>query len=350
MQTVWKGSISFGLVSIPVRLVSATEERDVSFRQVHAVDGGRIRYRRVCEADGREVAYAEIAKGYELPDGDMVILDDADLAELPIASARAVDVLAFVPFSQIDPTALAKSYYAEPTGDAKPYVLLRDALEQSDRVAVVKVALRQRERLALLRPREGVLVVQTMLWPDEVRQADFAFLHDDVRVRPQEMQMASSYVEAMADGFQPSEYVDDYRRALEEVVQAKVNGREVTRPPRSSAEEGKVVDLMEALRRSVDEARQRRGGEDASAEADAGGANARSAKAVKSAKHAQATPGAAVKAAKTASSGKKSTAKKSTARPASRKQPGKESSKASGEAAGAAASKQSAASGRRRSA
>lgn len=325
MQTVWKGSISFGLVSIPVRLVSATEERDVSFRQVHAVDGGRIRYRRVCEADGREVAYAEIAKGYELPDGDMVILDDADLAELPIASAKAVDVLAFVPFSEIDPTALAKSYYAEPTGDAKPYVLLRDALEQSDRVAVVKVALRQRERLALLRPREGVLVVQTMLWPDEVRRADFGFLHDDVHVRPQEMQMASSYVEAMADGFQPSEYVDDYRRALEEVVQAKVSGREVTRPPRSSAEEGKVVDLMEALRRSVDEARQRRGGEDTSAEAPAAadGANARSTKAAKSAKSAKSAEsaksaqGAAVKAAKTASSGKKSTAKKATARPSS---------------------------------
>ncbi|HEX2362802.1 MAG TPA: Ku protein [Jiangellaceae bacterium] len=259
MQTVWKGSISFGLVSIPVRLVAATEEKDVSFRQVHAADGGRIRYKRICDNGGHEVAYADIAKGYELPDGDMVVLTDEDLADLPISSSKVVEVQAFVPFEEIDPTALSRAYYAEPSGDAKPYVLFRDALEKAGRVAVVKVALRNRERLAVLRPREGVLVVQTMLWPDEVRQPDFKFLDDDIGVRPQEMRMAESYIDAMAEEFEPTEYVDDYREALLQVVEAKVEGAEITRPPEPEADEGKVVDLMEALRRSVAEAKAQRG-------------------------------------------------------------------------------------------
>lgn len=259
MQTVWKGSISFGLVSIPIRLVAATEEKDVRFRQVHAADGGRIRYKRVCEAGGHEVAYADIAKGYELAGGEMVVLTDEDLEDLPVASSRVVEVLAFVPFSEIDPTALSRAYYAEPSADAKPYVLLRDALENSGRVAIVKVALRNRERLAVLRAREGVLIVQTMLWPDEVRKPAFDFLDDEPSVRPQEMSMAESYIDAMADEFQPEEYVDDYREALLEVVHAKVEGEEITKPAEAEPEEGKVVDLMEALRRSVDEAKKRRG-------------------------------------------------------------------------------------------
>jgi DNA end-binding protein Ku len=256
---VWKGSISFGLVSIPVRLVAATEERDVSFRQVHAADGGRIRYKRVCDNGGHEVAYADIAKGYELPGGDMVVLTDEDLADLPITSSKVVEVQAFVPFEEIDPTALSRAYYAEPSADPKPYVLFRDALEKAGRVAIVKVALRNRERLAVLRSREGVLVVQTMLWPDEVRRPDFRFLDDQVSVRPQEMRMAESYIDAMAEEFEPDDFVDEYREALLEVVQAKVAGAEITKVPEPEAEEGKVVDLMEALRRSVDEAKKQRG-------------------------------------------------------------------------------------------
>ncbi len=259
MQTVWKGSISFGLVSIPVRLVAATEEKDVRFRQVHAADGGRIRYKRVCENGGHEVAYADIAKGYELPGGDMVVLTDEDLADLPVSSSRVVEVLNFVPFADIDPTALSRAYYAEPSGDAKPYVLLRDALEQSDRVAIVKISLRSRERLAVLRAREGVLVVQTMMWPDEVRTPDFGFLDDEPTVRPQEMRMAESFIEAMADEFQPESYVDEYRTALLEVVEAKVQGAEITKAPEVEPDEGTVVDLMEALRRSVAEAKKQRG-------------------------------------------------------------------------------------------
>jgi DNA end-binding protein Ku len=189
----------------------------------------------------------------------MVVLTDEDLADLPIASSKVVEVQAFVPFEEIDPTALSRAYYAEPSADPKPYVLFRDALEKADRVAIVKVALRNRERLAVLRSREGVLVVQTMLWPDEVRRPDFRFLDDQVSVRPQEMRMAESYIDAMAEEFEPDDFVDDYREALLEVVQAKVAGAEVTKAPEPAADEGKVVDLMEALRRSVAEAKKQRG-------------------------------------------------------------------------------------------
>jgi DNA end-binding protein Ku len=264
MQTVWKGSISFGLVSIPVRLVSATEEKDVRFRQVHAADAGRIRYKRVCEAGGHEVAYADIAKGYELDTGEMVVLTDEDLDDLPVSSGRVVDVVAFVPFAQIDPTGLSRAYYVEPSSDAKPYVLLRDALEKTDRVALVKISLRNRERLAVVRTREGVLILQTMLWPDEIRQPAFDFLEDEPTVRPQEVQMAESFIEAMAADFEPDEYVDDYREALLKVVQAKIEGAEITKAPETEVEEGKVVDLMEALRQSVEEAKKQRANKKAS--------------------------------------------------------------------------------------
>jgi DNA end-binding protein Ku len=258
-QSIWKGSISFGLVSIPIRLFSATEEKDISFRQVHREDGGRIRYKRVCSVDGEEVPYSDIAKGYELPDGEMVVLDDDDFANLPISSSRAVEVLSFVPAEQIDAVQMGKPYYCDPTGDAKPYVLLRDALENAERVAVVKVALRQRERLAMLRPRDGVLVMQTLLWPDEVRAAKLDFLEEDVTVRSQELTMAESYISALSADFDPGEFSDGYREALEEVIEAKVAGREVVTPEEQPDTSGQVVDLMEALRRSVAEARSRRG-------------------------------------------------------------------------------------------
>ena len=273
-QSIWKGSISFGLVSIPVRLFSATEEKDISFRQVHREDGGRIRYKRVCSVDGEEVPYSDIAKGYELPDGEMVVLDDDDFANLPISSSRAVEVLSFVPADQIDAVQMGKPYYCDPTGDAKPYVLLRDALENAERVAIVKVALRQRERLAVLRPREGVLVMQTLLWPDEVRAAKLDFLDDDVTVRPQELTMAESYISALSADFDPGEFSDHYREALEEVIEAKVAGREIVTPEEQPESSGQVVDLMEALRRSVAEAKSRRG-EPAARRRPAGDAKAR---------------------------------------------------------------------------
>ncbi len=307
-QSIWKGSISFGLVSIPVRLFSATEEKDISFRQVHREDGGRIRYKRVCAVDGEEVAYADIAKGYELPDGEMVVLDDDDFANLPISSSRSVEVLSFVPAEQIDAVQMSKPYYCDPTGDVKPYLLLRDALEKSDRVAVVKVALRQRERLAMLRAREGVLVLQTLLWPDEVRAPKLDLGEDDVKIREQELAMAESYITALSGDFEPEEFSDQYRHALEEVIEAKVAGKEVVAPAEEPAPSGQVVDLMEALRRSVAEAKERRVG--------GGSGSASTSTTTKSAKKsaAKTAKAPAKKAAAKKTATKKATTKKAAAK------------------------------------
>jgi DNA end-binding protein Ku len=260
VRAIWKGAVSFGLVSIPVKLYTATEEKDVSFHQVHREDGGRIRYKRVCQIDGEEVAYADIAKGYELPSGETVVLTDEDFADLPLTSSRVVDVLSFVPLEQVDPIYFAKSYYLEPEKNAtKPYVLLRDALQQADSVALVKVAIRTREALATLRVRDGVLVLETMVWPDEVRTPDFGFLDEDVTVRPQELAMAESLIESMAGEFDPDLYRDEYREALEKVIEAKVEGRELVEQPVQEEETGSVVDLMAALRASVAAAKKGRG-------------------------------------------------------------------------------------------
>jgi DNA end-binding protein Ku len=314
-QSIWKGAISFGLVSIPVRLFGATEEKDVSFRQVHREDGGRIRYKRTCSIDGEEVAYADIAKGYELPDGEMVVLDDDDFANLPISSSRSVEVLSFVPAEQIDAVQMGKPYYCDPTGgDVKPYVLLRDSLEKAGRVAVVKVALRQRERLAMLRPREGVLVLQTLLWPDEVRDANLD-LDQDVSVRPQELAMAESYINALSGDFDPSEFSDHYREALEEVIEAKAAGHELKAPAEQPRSSGQVVDLMDALRRSVAEAKERRGETGASPTTKKSAAKAPAKKAVAKSTTKKAAKAPAKKtAAKKSGTAKKAAAKKSAAR------------------------------------
>jgi DNA end-binding protein Ku len=261
MRAIWKGAISFGLVSIPVKLYTAIEERDISFHQVHREDGGRIRYRRVCSVDGEEVPYSDIAKGYELPGGEMVVLTDEDFADLPLSTSRTVDVLSFVPLEQVDPIYFARSYYLEPEKTAaKPYVLLRDALERSGMVALVKVAIRTKESLATLRVRDGVLVLETMVWPDEVRAAEFDFLDDGVTVRPQELSMAESLIESMAGDFDPTQYHDEYREALQQVVEAKIEGREIVEPPaEAAAEPSAAVDLMAALRASVAAAKRSRG-------------------------------------------------------------------------------------------
>jgi DNA end-binding protein Ku len=260
VRAIWKGAVSFGLVSIPVKLYTATEEKDVSFHQVHREDAGRIRYKRVCQIDGEEVAYSDIAKGYELPSGETVVLTDEDFADLPLTSSRVVDVLSFVPLEQVDPIYFAKSYYLEPEKNAtKPYVLLRDALQQADSVALVKVAIRTRESLATLRVRDGVLVLETMVWPDEVRTPDFGFLDEDVTVRAQELAMAESLIESMTGDFDPNQYHDEYREALEKVIEAKIEGREVVEQPVQEEETGSVVDLMAALRASVAAAKKGRG-------------------------------------------------------------------------------------------
>jgi len=306
VRAIWKGAVSFGLVSIPVKLYTATEEKDVSFHQVHREDGGRIRYKRVCQIDGEEVAYGDIAKGYELPSGETVVLTDEDFADLPLTSSRVVDVLSFVPLEQVDPIYFAKSYYLEPEKNAtKPYVLLRDALQQADSVALVKVAIRTREALATLRVRDGVLVLETMVWPDEVRAPDFGFLDEDVTVRPQELAMAESLIESMTGEFDPDLYHDEYRQALEKVIEAKIEGREVVEQPVQEEDTGSVVDLMAALRASVAAAKKGRGEADEE-EPPAKKAPARKAPAKKAAK---------APAKKTAA--KKAPAKKTAAKKAS---------------------------------
>jgi DNA end-binding protein Ku len=257
MRSIWKGAISFGLVTIPVKLYSATEEKDVSFHQVRRSDGSRIKYKRVAAADGEEVAYGDIAKGYELPSGETVILTDDDFRDLPLTTSKAIDVLQFVPLDEVDPIYFAKSYYLEPEeAGHKPYVLLREALEQSGKVAIVKVALRTREALATLRVRDNVFVLETMLWPDEVRTPDFGFLDEDIEVRPQELAMASSLIETLSGQFDPTQYSDSYREALQAVIDAKVEGREVIAPGGSQPSTGTVLDLMAALRASVEAAKQ----------------------------------------------------------------------------------------------
>ena len=258
MRAIWKGAVSFGLVSVPVKLYAATESHDVTFRQVHAADGGRIRYQRVCSLDGEEVAYSEIAKGYETEDGEMVVLDDDDLASLPSTSSREIAVEKFVPTDQIDPMLFEKSYYLEPDkSGTKAYALLRQALVEADRMAVVTVALRQRTTMAVLRVREDVIVLHTMMWPDEIRTPDFSV--EPGEVKESETRMATMLVETLAGDFDASELQDDYAGAVEALVRSKIEGGEVQRTPTSTKSSGEVVDLLAALQRSVDAARSARG-------------------------------------------------------------------------------------------
>ena len=257
-RSIWKGAISFGLVTIPVKLYSATEEKDISFRQVHAEDGGRIKYKRVCELDGNEVPYGDIAKGYEMADGRMVVLDKDDMDQLPLATTKSVEVVQFVAEDEVDPTYFNKTYFLQADGPGiKPYVLLRDALVKTGQSAVVKVALRSREALALIRPKDGVLLMHTMLWPDELRDGSFAAPPETITVSDAEVTMAQSFIEALAGEFNPDEFTDSYREALEAVVESKAGGVPLAEEE-EAPQEAEVVDLVAALRASVEAAKKRR--------------------------------------------------------------------------------------------
>ncbi len=309
MRAIWKGAVSFGLVSVPVKLYAATESHDISFRQVHAKDGGRIKYQRVCSIDGEEVAYADIAKGYETEDGQMVVLDDDDFAELPASSSREISVEKFVPTGQIDPLWLEKSYYLEPDKTAaKPYALLREALKEADRVAVVTVSIRTRMTTAVLRVRDDVIVMQTMLWPDEVRKPDFAGLDaTEHAATANELKMAKLLVETLAGDYDASEFDDDYAKAVEALVTAKLEGGEVKAVEQPKKTTGEVVDLLAALQRSVDAAKTSRGESPAPSEDED----------EKPAKKAPAKKAPAKKTAAKKTAAKKTTTKKAAAKKAS---------------------------------
>ncbi|HVL85462.1 MAG TPA: Ku protein [Pseudonocardia sp.] len=260
MRAIWSGAVSFGLVSVPIKLYSATTNHDIRFHQVHSTDGGRIKYKRVCQLDGEEVDYADIVKGYETDEGELITLTEEDLDQLPTSSSHEIDVVEFVPADQIDPLLFDKSYFLEPEARAaKPYALLREALVQTDRMAVVKVALRQRESIALLRVRGKAIVLQTMLWPDEVREPDFDILDADIELRPQEMQMAASLVESLGADFDPADFHDEYRDAVVEMIERKKSTGDSRPTPvaEKPADDGtdSMTDLLSALQASVEAAR-----------------------------------------------------------------------------------------------
>ncbi|WP_410661718.1 Ku protein [Amycolatopsis sp. lyj-112] len=254
MRAVWKGTIGFGTYAIPVKAYSATEEHNVPLHQVHEPDGGRVRVKWVCEVDGAEVPAAEIAKGHPVPGGDVVLLTGRDFASLLAPTTQSMDVLGFTPAEQVDSMYFARSYYLEPEpAGTKPYVLLSEALQQSGRIAIVKVTLRQREALGALRVRDQVILLETMLWPDEIRRPDFPFLHEDVDLRRGELRNAVSLIEDLTQDFEPARYTDHYREALEALIQAKLDGDDVLQPTAAEQAEG-VTRLLAALQQSAVEA------------------------------------------------------------------------------------------------
>lgn len=268
MRSIWKGSVAFGLVNVPVKVYSATEDHDLKFHQVHAKDNGRIQYRRVCSECGEVVEYRDIAKAYESDTGQTVVITDEDIATLPEERSHEINVLEFVPATDIDPLMYDKSYYLEPDGKSpKSYVLLAKALSETDRVAIVHFALRNKTRLAALRVKDfskrNVMVVHTLLWPDEIRDPDFPSLDVEVEVRAPELKMAGQVVESMADDFHPEQYTDTYQQQLQELVEAKLSGGEAfstAEAPAKLDETDDVSDLLAKLEASVRRRREEREG------------------------------------------------------------------------------------------
>ena len=261
MRSIWKGALTFGLVNVPVKLYAATEDHDVSLHQVHNADGGRIRYQRKCEVCGEVVAYADIDRAYD--DGERtVVLTEEDLKALPAERSREIDVVEFVPSEQVDPITFDKAYYLEPDSKSpKAYVLLRETLERTDRTAIVRFSLRQKTRLAALRVRGDVLMLQTLLWADEVRQVSFPSLEDSPKVSDKELELSSNLVESYSSDFDPDEFVDEYQKELRTLIDAKLEqGDAIDTDATFGRDEeetgGEVIDLMEALRASVEKSRQ----------------------------------------------------------------------------------------------
>ncbi|MBF6167588.1 Ku protein [Streptomyces gardneri] len=328
MRSIWKGSIAFGLVNVPVKVYTATEDHDIRFHQVHAKDGGRIKYERVCTVCGQSVQYTDIDKAYESPDGDKVVLSDEDFAKLPVAEKHEIPVLQFVPSEQIDPVLFEKSYYLEPDSSTpKAYVLLARTLEEIERTALVYFTLRQKTRLAALRVRDGILVLQTLLWPDEVRSVEFESLDGVAEPRPQEIKMAETLVEAMSDDFDPDQFTDEYqielKRLLDEAI-ASGTGKVPEQPELvPSGMDAEVVDLVAALQRSLEASGRRTAGGDGGEEPKkaAKKATAKSGAGKSAASKSTASKSTATKGTASKSTAAKSAAKKAPAKKAAKKAP-----------------------------
>jgi DNA end-binding protein Ku len=255
-RAMWKGAISFGLVSVPVGLYTSTEEKTLRFNQLHDEDFGRIKMQRVCSKCGEMVDFEHIVKGYEYEKDKYVVMTDEDFDAVPVESSRAIDIVQFVDLADIDPIYFKKSYYLVPEENGlKAYTLLRRAMEEDGRVAIAKVAFREKEHLAALRFKDNVFVLETMFWPDEIRAADFEVLDKKVQIRDQEVQMAKSLIDNLTDAFKPEQFKDEYREALLDIVEKKVAGEEIEVVP--EPEPTKVVDLMEALKASVEQTKKK---------------------------------------------------------------------------------------------
>jgi DNA end-binding protein Ku len=258
MRSIWRGAITFGLVNVPVKLYSATEDHDLPMHQVHNADGGRIRYQRRCEICGRVVEFQDIDKAYDAGDRT-VVLTGEDLKSLPSEKSREIDVVEFVPADQVDAIRLDRSYYLEPDSKSpRSYMLMRKVLEDTERVAIVQFTLRQKTRLGVLRVHGKVLLLQSLLWDDEVRQADFPSLDADVRIQKREVDMATSLVKSFESDFSPADFTDEYQEQLKKLVDAKLEQGESVDTDATFGKQdddegdGEVIDLMEALKRSVD--------------------------------------------------------------------------------------------------
>ena len=319
MRAIWKGAISFGLVNVPIRLYSATEDHDVDLHQVHDEDGGRIRYERRCEKCGKVVEYAHIDRAFA-EGSTTVVLTEEDLKSLPEERSREIEVVEFVPSEQIDPIMFDRSYVLEPEKLAvKAYALLRRTLEETDRTAIVQFSLRQKTRLGALRARDKVLMLQSLLWDDEVREADFGDLDSDVRVSAQELKMSASLVDNMSTDFAPDKFSDEYQEQLRQLIAAKLEKGDALDTAETFGEEPEttsdadVIDLMEALRQSVERNKAARAGQQKTAAKRGGSASGKA---------------AAQKASDKKPSAKKTPGKKAAAK----KAPAKKSARAAKEA------------------
>jgi DNA end-binding protein Ku len=256
MRSIWKGAISFGLVTIPVGLYSAVSDKRPKFKQLRESDHSPIRYKRVAETDGTEVPYENIVKGYEFEKGRYVVFTGEELSDIMKGlTGGIVDVVQFVSQDEIDPIYYRSSYYLAPekTG-VKAYQLLLRALEEKAMVGIAKVAIREREYLATVRADEGVIILETMYWPDEIREPHFATLEEDIEIRDEEVKMAEMVIDNLTTAFDPSAWHDTSREAVEAAAQQKIDGQEIVAP--DTPQPTGVVDLMDALRASIEATKQ----------------------------------------------------------------------------------------------